>query len=94
MKINPNNGIANQAINDRSSVNAGSGKVASSQGASVDRTTLSSPLPTVSSLVKQAMQFPAVRQDKVSSLRDAVSSGSYELDSRKIADAIASESSR
>ncbi len=57
-----------------------------------DRTTLSSTtFPTVSSLVSEAMKTPSVRQDKVNALKDAVSSGSYVIDSTKIAGAISDE---
>lgn len=50
-----------------------------------DRATLTSDKVSVGSLVSTAMNSPAVRQDKVDSLKQAVSSGQYELNPGKIA---------
>jgi len=50
-----------------------------------DRATLTSDSTSVGSLVSTALNSPQVRQDKVDSLRQAVSSGQYQLDPQKIA---------
>jgi flagellar biosynthesis anti-sigma factor FlgM len=56
-----------------------------------DRTTLSSGSGPVSSLVSGAMNSPEIRQDKVQSLQQAISSGQYQLDPDKIAGAMIDE---
>jgi flagellar biosynthesis anti-sigma factor FlgM len=53
-----------------------------------DRTTLTSDSATVQSLVRTAMNSPAVRQETVESLRQTVASGQYQLDPSAIADAM------
>jgi flagellar biosynthesis anti-sigma factor FlgM len=64
---------------------------ATESDSSGDRTTLTSGSSSVSSLVSEAMQSPAIRQDKVQSLQQAVSSGQYKLDPDKIAGAMIDE---
>lgn len=65
---------------------------ASAQDAdSGDRTTLTSDSTSVNSLVSEAMSMPAIRQDKVQSLQQAISSGQYQLDSDQIAGAMIDE---
>ena len=91
MKINPNNGVTNQVIAERKAPQVSTGDVSAAKSSTVDRTTLSTSVPTVSSLVQQALQTPAVRQNKIDSLRDAISSGNYPVDSVKIAGAIVDE---
>lgn len=56
-----------------------------SLGSSEDRTTLTSAPDSVMALVSTAMASPEIRQDKVDSLKQAISSGQYELDPAKIA---------
>jgi flagellar biosynthesis anti-sigma factor FlgM len=56
-----------------------------------DRTTLTSDSASVQSMVSTAMQSPDVRQDKVASLRQAVNSGTYQLDPQQIASSILDE---
>ncbi len=50
-----------------------------------DRTTLTSDTQSLSSLVSTAMNSPEIRQDKVDSLKQSVSNGTYQLDPSKIA---------
>jgi len=50
-----------------------------------DRTTLTSTQQSLSELVSTAMSSPEIRQDRVDSLTQAISNGSYELDPAKIA---------
>jgi len=56
-----------------------------------DRATLSSDSASVGSLASQALKSPELRQDKVDSLRLAVTSGQYEIDPEKIASSIVNE---
>ena len=61
---------------------------ASTQGSSGDRISLSASGTTIDSLTAQAMNLPAVRLDKVASLRESVNNGSYQLDPHAIASAM------
>lgn len=45
-----------------------------------DRTTLTSAQQSLSALVSTAMSSPEIRQDRVDSLKQSVSNGTYELD--------------
>ena len=56
-----------------------------------DRTTLSLDTQSLASLVGNAMSSPEIRQDKVDSLTQAVSSGQYQLDPGKIAASMLNE---
>jgi flagellar biosynthesis anti-sigma factor FlgM len=56
-----------------------------------DRTTLTSGSGSVDSLVSTAMNSPEVRQDKVQSLQQSISSGQYKLEPDKIAGAMIDE---
>jgi flagellar biosynthesis anti-sigma factor FlgM len=53
-----------------------------------DRTTFHSDSLSVQSLTSQALNSPEIRQDKVDTLSQSVSSGTYPLDSTEIAGAI------
>jgi len=66
--------------------------VAASDLASADdRTTLTSTQQSLNSLVSTAMSSPEVRQDRVDSLKQAISDGTYELDPEKIASSMIDE---
>jgi len=56
-----------------------------------DRTTLTSGSGSISSLVSEAMNSPEIRQDKVTSLQQAISSGQYKIDPEQIAGAMIDE---
>jgi flagellar biosynthesis anti-sigma factor FlgM len=56
-----------------------------------DRTTLTSDSSSITSLVSAAMNSPEIRQDKVDSLQQAVSSGQYQLDPAAIASSMIDE---
>ncbi len=58
-----------------------------------DRTTLTSQPGVAASLTVTALQSPEIRQDQVNSLKDAVSSGQYQLDPQQIARAIMDDQS-
>lgn len=65
--------------------------VTSEVDAGGDRTTLSSGSGSIGSLVSEAMKSPEIRQDKVSSLQQAIGSGQYQLDPEQIAGAMIDE---
>jgi len=59
-----------------------------SLGLSQDETDLSTDLQKVQELKTQLEKMPEVRQEKVQELQNAISNGTYEADSGKIADAM------
>jgi len=88
MKIDLNSPATEMLSKDWSAQKASKTNELAPQASTQDRVTLASAGSTVQSLTAQAMNSPQVRQDKVDSLRQAVNSGSYQLDSAKIASAI------
>jgi len=56
-----------------------------------DHTTLTSGAGSITSLVSEAMNSPEIRQDKVESLQQAISSGQYKIEPDKIAGAMIDE---
>jgi flagellar biosynthesis anti-sigma factor FlgM len=84
MRIDLTNSAASQIASEPSAQPAGA-QSTSGALAPEDRATLTSGSASVESLVTQAMSSPEVRADKVASLRQAVSSGSYQLDPAGIA---------
>jgi flagellar biosynthesis anti-sigma factor FlgM len=64
---------------------------ASETSGSVDRTTFTSDSTSVGALVGKAMSSPEIRQDLVSQLKQAVSSGQYKLDPNAIASSMIDE---
>ncbi len=91
MKIEAGEVAVGQLQPDWISKQAGSISPASSQGVDGDRTTLSSDSTTVKSLVTRALNMPDVRREKVQALREAVSSGGYQVDPQKLASAMMSD---
>jgi len=67
------------------------GAAASEVESGGDHATLTSGSGSISALVSEAMNSPAIRQDKVQSLQQAISSGKYQLDPGKIAGAMIDE---
>jgi flagellar biosynthesis anti-sigma factor FlgM len=63
-------------------------------GTEEDKTTLSYDRANISTLTSQAMSSSDVRQDRVEVLRQAVSSGQYQLMPDQIAEAMLRESSK
>ena len=59
-----------------------------SPGLALDQTDLSANLQKVKELKTQLANLPDVRQERVMELRNAVSNGTYQVDSGKIADAM------
>jgi len=56
-----------------------------------DHATLTSGAGSIASLVSEAMSSPEIRQAKVESLQQAISSGQYQIDPDKIAGAMIDE---
>jgi flagellar biosynthesis anti-sigma factor FlgM len=88
MRIDLFNTSASEAAGEASAQPISEHNSATAATAGEDRTTLTSDSTSVGSLVSAALQSPAVRQDQVSSLRDAISSGQYQLDPVRIANAL------
>ena len=89
MRIDPFNAAASQVSSDPGAPHAAAQSATqSSQVGAEDRTTLKSDSASLSSLVGTALSSPAVRQDRVDSLKQSVSSGNYNLDPAKIASAM------
>jgi flagellar biosynthesis anti-sigma factor FlgM len=88
MKIEANSPPVIQLPVDRGAKQVVNSSLAGTQGATEDRTTLHTDSKSVHALTSQAMNFPEIRQGKVDSLRQAVSSGTYKVDATKTAEAI------
>ncbi|QMV17507.1 flagellar biosynthesis anti-sigma factor FlgM [Granulicella sp. 5B5] len=91
MKIDAGGIAASQVQTEWNTSQTNNAGPATIQGVEGDRTTLSSDSSTVKALVIQALATPDVRQDKVQSLRQAVSSGTYQVDPQKLASAMVSD---
>lgn len=92
MRVDLNNVAANQiaAEPNAQQVNANSASASGVSG-SEDRTSFKSDTQSLSSLVNQALSSPEIREDKVASLQQAISSGNYKLDPQKIAGSMVDE---
>ena len=88
MKIEANSPPAIQLPVDRSAKQVLNNGLAGTQGLTEDRTTFHTDNTSVQALTSQAMNYPEIRQDKVDSLRQAVSSGTYQTDAAKTAEAM------
>jgi flagellar biosynthesis anti-sigma factor FlgM len=94
MRIDAYNLAASDVTSDASLQQASAGAknvIQSGDAGDADRATLSSDSVSPKSLVSLALNSPAVRQDKVDSLTQAVQNGDYELDPAKIASAMVDE---
>ena len=101
MRIDLSNAAAGQLSSDLSSTKVAtqtatqSAAQTAAQSGSVsheDHATLTSDSTSVSSLVSAALNSPAVRQGKVDSLRQAITSGQYRIDPSSIAASMVGES--
>jgi len=91
MRINGQPPLSNGIVSGRSEKTP---KAATSDAAHPqDRISFSSERMSLSSLQAQALQTPEIRQDRVASLKDAISKGEYALEPDKIAEAMLNESS-
>lgn len=91
MRIDLYNSSASQVSSDPSSQQVSASKTATTATSSEDRATLSSDSTSVSSLASTALSSPEIRQDKVDSLKQSISSGQYQIDPDQIAASIIDE---
>jgi flagellar biosynthesis anti-sigma factor FlgM len=92
MRIDLNNTAASQVSSEPNAkpVSGASVSQASLTG-SEDRTSFTSDTASLSSLVATAMSSPEVREDKVASLQQSISSGTYEINPNAIAGSMIDE---
>jgi flagellar biosynthesis anti-sigma factor FlgM len=88
MKIEGLSPVEAQLPVDSVAVRVSTGGQASIPGAAQDTTSFHSDSNSVLSLATQALSSPEVRQGTVDALRQAVSSGQYQVDPTRIAAAI------
>jgi len=92
MRIDLNQVAASQIASEASPKQVNAENTAASDLANVsDRTTLTSTQQSLNTLVSTAMSSPEIRQDRVDSLKQAISNGTYELDPKKIASSMIDE---
>ncbi|HUB29845.1 MAG TPA: flagellar biosynthesis anti-sigma factor FlgM [Terracidiphilus sp.] len=92
MRIDLNTASASEIVAQQNEKPVSSASApASGVTAGEDRTTFSSATQSLSSLVSTAMSSPEIRDDKVASLQQAISSGSYKLDPGAIASSMIDE---
>lgn len=85
MRIDLNQTSASQIASEADPKQVNTGNIAASELSGGDRTTLTSAQQSLSELVSNAMSSPEIRQERVDSLKQAISNGSYDLDPEKIA---------
>ena len=91
MRIDPFNST-NEMSTDQVKQQAGPrGSASAARADSEDHVTFSSESVSISSLTAKALQSPAVRQDKIDALRQAVTNGDYKIDAAKIASSMVDE---
>jgi flagellar biosynthesis anti-sigma factor FlgM len=88
MKIDLNTLAASQLSVDRGAKQVSNSSLTGAQATTQDRTTLHSDSLSVQALTSQAMNTPPIRQDTVAALRQSVTSGTYQPDASKTADAM------
>jgi flagellar biosynthesis anti-sigma factor FlgM len=90
------NGLTGPALNDVKSPQRTPSETTSASGAEPtvgeDAATLSIGSASVNSLVAKALDVPAIRQDEVEALRQAVQNGEYKVDPAHIAEAMIRQS--
>jgi flagellar biosynthesis anti-sigma factor FlgM len=74
--------------NTPNAATAASSSSSSAPGTGEDQAVLSGALVQVQALVAQASQLPEVRQERVSALRQAVQSGTYQASPEQVAGAV------
>ncbi len=82
----------NEIPTEQNATQVNSKPVAGAAHDSEDRATLSADSVSISSLAAKALKSPAMRQDKIDVLRQAVNSGQYQIEPSRIAAAIVDES--
>ncbi|HEX4283530.1 MAG TPA: flagellar biosynthesis anti-sigma factor FlgM [Terracidiphilus sp.] len=92
MRVDLTNVAANQIAAETNPKQVSGANVASSDlSGSEDRTSFKSDMQSLNSLVGKAMGSPEIRDEKVASLQQAISSGNYKLDPQAIAGAMIDE---
>jgi flagellar biosynthesis anti-sigma factor FlgM len=92
MRIDLNNAAASQISPEPNATQVSSANAAvAGLAGSADRTSFTSDTASLNSLVGLALGQPEVRDDKVASLQQAISSGSYQLDPSAIAGSMIDE---
>lgn len=86
MRVDLTNVAANQIAAEPNPKQVSANQVAASDvSGSEDRTSFKSDVQSLNSLVTKALSSPEIRQEKVASLQQAISSGNYKLDPQAIA---------
>jgi flagellar biosynthesis anti-sigma factor FlgM len=90
MRIDSNRGAQSAAETDRTSAQGGAAANNSSGAGAIgeDQAQLSGAHTQVAALAAQAAQLPEIREERVQSLRQAVSSGQYDAPPEKVASAM------
>ena len=88
MRVNPFNSAVELANELSSKQVTSNGTSSSVHAVSEDRTTLSSGSTSVTYLASLVLNNPEIRQDRVDSLRQALSTGQYKVDSKATASAM------
>jgi flagellar biosynthesis anti-sigma factor FlgM len=92
MRIDLNNAAASQIASESNAKQVTGASVPSTGlSGSEDSTSFTSDTASLSSLVGMALSQPEVREDKVASLQQQISSGSYQLDPGAIAGSMIDE---
>ncbi len=88
MKVDLNSLAASQIAVDRGAKQVSNGRLTGTQGATEDKISIHSDSLSVQSLTSQALNSPQIREDKVSTLQQSVTSGAYQPDANGIAGAM------
>jgi len=92
MRVDLTNVAANQIAAEPNPKQVSANQVAASDvSGSEDRTSFKSDAQSLNSLVSKALSSPEIREEKVASLQQAISSGNYKLDPQAIAGSIIDE---
>ena len=88
MKVDLNSLAASQIALERGAKQVSNGSLNGTQAATEDRISIHSDSLSVKSLTSQALNSPAIRQDKVDQLSHSVANGTYQPDAGSIAGGI------
>lgn len=92
MRIDLSQTTASQIANESNAKQVNAQNASSTSAvSSEDRTSFKSDTQSLSALVSTVMNTPEIRADKVASLQQAVSNGTYQLDPGKIASSMIDE---
>ena len=92
MKIDSNNPIAPGITLDKTKGTRSHGPEKAKPSASgLDHASISTGESFAANLKARIAQFPAIRQERVAALREKIENGTYNVDSKSVADAILSD---